>query len=169
LVLLISSAGAAVLSRRAIFGVAMGAIALTLIASALKVYPFSSRLLIFLTPIGLLLIASAVDEPSRLAGAVAAVVVAVPLGALMLQTAAQIGVQPVSVSDMRGVVTKIRDRVRDGDAIAVTWKNTRLYRYYSPILGQDIPFLDITEDKFARSLTDACRKKRLSSCMACDD
>jgi hypothetical protein len=151
--ILISSGIAGVLSRRAICGVAIGAITLTLIASVLEVYPFSSRLLIFLTPLVLLLIAAGVDELHRLnlVGPVAAGALALLLVAMVVPKADQIARQPVSVSDMRGALKKIRGSFRNGDAIAVAGGNGTTYQYYSPTLGRDIPFFE-TDD--ARSLTE---------------
>jgi hypothetical protein len=152
--ILIFSGITGVLSRRAICAVAIGAITLTLIASVLEVYPFSSRLLIFLTPLVLLLIAAGVDELHRLnlVGSVAAGALALLLVAMVVPKAVQIARQPVSVSDMRGALKKIRGSLRNGDAIAIAGGNGTTYQFYSPTLGRDIPFFE-TDD--ARSLTEA--------------
>ena len=71
---------------------------------------------------------------------------------MVVPKAGQIARQPVSVSDMRGALKKVRGSFRTGDAIAVAGGNGTTYQYYSPTLGREIPFFE-TDD--ARSLTEA--------------
>jgi hypothetical protein len=129
LVLLLSLA-AVVASRHRIGLVAAGAIFTTLIAAVLELYPFSSRLLIFLAPATFFIIAVGFDELCRVSGTVVAGVAAALLLSVFVPPSVGIAREPRSYSDMRGALEQVKREFKDGDLIVV-WRTKELYQYYA--------------------------------------
>ena len=130
LVLIVPLAVAAVVvSRRWTAIVAAGAILTALLAAGLNTYPFAGRLMIFLVPVTLFIIAAGIDELDRIAGSVVAGIAAVLLLSIVIPTDVEVAKRPHYYSDMRGALEMVEQRFVDGDAIIVF--NRRLHRYYA--------------------------------------
>jgi hypothetical protein len=161
---LILSLVAVVACRHRIGLVAAGAIFTTLVAAILELYPFSSRLLIFLAPTTFFIIAVGVDELCRVSGPVLAGVVAALLLSVVMTLSVGVAREPHSNSDMRGALEQVKRGFRNGDLIVV-WKTTQLYQYYAGELtslgapmrilgrpGQVVSLMEMVETKGYRRL-----------------
>ncbi len=141
---LLIAAVAVFVSRRATAIVAVGAILMTLVASGFQVYPFYGRVLVFLVPITLFILATGIDELNRYAGTLAAGVATLLMLSLVVPAAIQNAATPQFVSDMRGALKRVESKVQDGDVILV-WGTMELYRYYSRRTGfADAPAVRIS-------------------------
>lgn len=90
---------AVIAARRWTAIVATGAILTTYLASALQIYPFCCRLLIFLVPLTLFVIATGIDEVCRFGGRVMACIGAVLLLSVVVPSAAEVALRPRSTSE----------------------------------------------------------------------
>jgi hypothetical protein len=124
----------AIWTKRAIATIAIVALLVTVFCSVLKIYPFSSRLLIFLVPFAFFVIATAVDQISWNIGRAAAAACAVLLLSVAVAKDISVAFHPFSVSEMRPALEKIAPRLAAGDAIAITEMSERLYQFYAPTL-----------------------------------
>jgi len=110
----------------------------TLLASALKRYPFEGRLLLFLVP-SILLLISAGAEHVRGATAERAPAVAVILVTLMLfhpaLFAARSLLRPRTREETRPVLSHVRERLRPGDRLYVYAAAAPAFDYYALRLG----------------------------------
>lgn len=134
---------AAVRTRRDVFILAAGAIVLTLAASALQIYPFSSRLLLFLVPLVLLLLAAGIEDLDRRYGPAAAGALLILLLAMPAARAVQVAWQPWVASDMRGALGEIAKRFEAGDAVVAGQNNDLLVRFYRDRLPANAPVFTI--------------------------
>jgi hypothetical protein len=158
-IIFVLAAIAAVRTHRAIFFVALGAILFTVVASAFRLYPFSSRVIIFLTPAVLLILAAGVDELNRKAGVIAAGLSSVALLAMAGLTAAKIALYPASISDMRGALELARGRFEAGDAVIAGRLNGSLLRFYRRNrIPAHIPTFNISLQEDADLVVDIARK-----------
>jgi hypothetical protein len=150
----------AIWTKRAIAIVAIGGIVITVFASALKIYPFSSRLLIFLVPLAFLVIATAIDQISWKAGRAAGTACAVLLFWVAVAKDVSVALNPFSVSEMRPALEQIGPRFEPGDAIAVTEMSGAMYEFYAPtLISPGTPMLGIAGSiDGGESLTEAARK-----------
>jgi Dolichyl-phosphate-mannose-protein mannosyltransferase len=138
----------AVWTKRAIVIVAVGAIVVTVFASALKIYPFSCRLLIFLVPLAFFVIATAIDQINCKVGRVAGIACAVLLFSAPVAKDVSVALNPFSVSEMRPALEQIGNRFEPGDAIAVTEESEPMYQFYAPILiSLGTPMLRLARSK----------------------
>jgi hypothetical protein len=136
LLVLVLAAGAAALwlRRRDLFWWASGTVALAWLASALGRYPLANRLWVFFAPIGLLLVAAAVDEVSRrarprlamLAPALAVLILAAPTLASTRHLLAPPGKQ-----EIRPLLQHVRERYREGDTLYVYFGAVPATLYYA--------------------------------------
>jgi hypothetical protein len=139
--------------------VATGTILLALAASAFRVYPFSSRLIIFLTPIVLLILAAGVEELDRRVGVAASGLLSISLIAIAGFTATRIAMEPVSFSDMRGALEKTRGRIEEGDAVIGGRLNLSLIQFYRrSAIPANVPVFSIQLNKDADLVVDIARK-----------
>jgi hypothetical protein len=130
--------------------VAAGAILTTFVASMFEIYPFSSRLLIFLVPLTLFVIAVGIDELDR-RSAFAAAAAAVLMLSVVAPTAVHGAIEPRAESDMRGAVMELSRRFETGDAVAVI--PSGLFQYYRALLRVDnLPILGLRKTTEARAV-----------------
>jgi hypothetical protein len=141
-------------TRRDIFTLALGTIALTALASAIEVYPFSSRLLIFLAPFVFLIVAGGVDEVDRLAGVPAAAVLFAALILITAPRAVKLVWEPVTVSDTPTALKQVSERFQPGDAVVGAKLNNILLHFYRRELPEGAPVFTITTNNGARLITD---------------
>jgi hypothetical protein len=133
--------------------VAAGAIFTTLVVSAFEIYPFSSRLVIFLVPLVLFIIAVGVDELARLSS-LAAVAVTVLLLSVVVPPAVNVALEPRTDFDMRAALKIVNRGFEAGDAVAV-FETHNVFRYYRRMLrSKDVPSVKVTTTAAARPLLD---------------
>jgi hypothetical protein len=136
------------LRRRAWFWLAAsGSVALCLMASALRRYPFDSRLLIFLVPVFAFICARVVqlvEERSRFAAALAT---AAMLGAATLTLFIHGIAVDHPIDDVRAPFRAMAAALKPGDRVLVAWLAVPCFRYYA----QQYPLPDgVTVDLLAR-------------------
>lgn len=111
----------------------------TLIASALQLYPVFERMTLFLIPLGSILLGKAVDaayewlQQYRFAGTVAAWLLAGFLLYGPVVTSLQSFAEPKYFEHIRPTVEHLRDSWRNGDALFVSNGALPAFRYYAPI------------------------------------
>jgi hypothetical protein len=133
--------------------VAAGAIFTTLVVSAFEIYPFSSRLVIFLVPLVLFIIAVGVDDLARLSS-LAAVAVTVLLLSVVVPPAVNVALEPRTDFDMRAALKIVNRGFEAGDAVAV-FDTHNVFRYYRRMLrAKDVPSIKVTTGATARPLLD---------------
>lgn len=128
---------------------------LTLLASALELYPFFERLLVFLSPLLILLIARGCDE-------IMASIAALRRGDFVLPALLILGGFTASVGEVinpdkfgrykksyqREALLHINDNYKEGDVVYLYWNMEYAYRYYkeayhlkyTAAIGQDMKF-----------------------------
>jgi len=126
----------ALFSRRALAVISFAAFVLTVLAAILFVYPFSGRLLIFLVPMVFFVIATAIDQVTRLS-TIAGGILVICLLALPVQLAFATAQTPLATPDMRELLRKVQERRQPGDAIAVSGWSDSMYAFYAPQFGLD--------------------------------
>jgi hypothetical protein len=119
----------------------------TLTASALGLYPVFERMILFLIPIGLLLIGEAVAAFSQrvqrfhFLGAFSIVLLADFLIYGPLFTSVQNFVEPKYFEHIRPSMETLRDSWKDGDALFVSNGALPAFRFYAPFYGlENIPY-----------------------------
>jgi hypothetical protein len=131
-----------------------GILLVTLIASALGLYPVFERMILFLIPIGLILIGSAIDCVACLWQAfyqklqkvqfVSAISVSLLAGFLIygpLITSIQNFVEPKYFEHIRPSMDFMRNSWKDGDALYVSYGALPAFRFYAPFYGLgNIPY-----------------------------
>lgn len=134
--LFVAAAVLAAVSKRPLALVSIGTFGFAGLAAVFFIYPFSSRLLIYLVPIVFFIFATALDrvvEVSRFAGVLlTAFLVVIPA-----QSAVTIALHPVATPDMREMLRQVQKGRRDGDAIAVSGWSDSMYTFYAPHFGLD--------------------------------
>lgn len=139
---LVVAAGAALRSKQPLALIAVGSIASTVLASAVHAYPFSSRLLIFLVPQVLLLLAFGLDRLIATRLRPLALAAGAGLVAVMVPGAAKNALHPVSISDMKGALSRVRSLYRDGDVVAVARFGRLIFeRYQDQYLTRRVPVI----------------------------
>ena len=120
---------------------------ITLIASALGLYPVFERMILFLAPIGLILIGVAIQAlyQSLQRHIFVSVLSASMLAGFLLYgpfvTSIQNFVQPKYFEHIRPSMEALRDSWKDGDALYVSYGALPAFRFYAPFYGlEDIPY-----------------------------
>jgi hypothetical protein len=139
---LLSSLAAVIMRRRWTAIVAAGAILATLFAAMLGIYPFSSRLLIFLVPPSLFIIACGIDELHRASG-LAAGAATVLLLSIVVFPAVEIAQNPKFNSDMRGAFSKVSSGYQDGDGLVLAAAGRFLIYYGKELESRGVPILKL--------------------------
>lgn len=120
---------------------------ITLIASALQLYPVFERMILFLVPIGLILIGKAIEvfhqrvQRFNLLGAFSVLFLAGYLLYGSVVTSIQNFVQPKYFENIRPSMETLRDAWKDGDVLYVSNGALPAFRFYAPFYGlEDIPY-----------------------------
>jgi uncharacterized membrane protein len=135
-------------TRQRSYAVALGLILLiTLIASALQLYPVLERMILFTIPIGLILIGKSIDWlysllPDRKS---LNVVIAVVLAGLLLYgpftTSVEYFLNPKYYEHIRLSMENLQSSWKDGDTLYVTNGAVPAFEYYAPMYGfQEISY-----------------------------
>lgn len=136
------------MSKRA-YAIAFGLILLfTLIASALRLYPVFERMILFLIPIGIILVGKAVEwvevklQKLRWAGKLITWTLAAFLVFGPFVTSASYFIEPKYFEHIRPTMQFLDDTWKDGDALFVTNGAVPAFKFYAPAYGlADISFL----------------------------
>jgi hypothetical protein len=118
-----------------------GILLATLTASALQLYPVFERMILFLVPIGLLLLGKAVEalygrlQKYQFPGVFATSAVVGMLIYGPLATSVQSFIVPKYFEHIRPTMEHLRDSWKDGDAIYVSSGALPAFRFYAPFYG----------------------------------
>src|SRR5258705_1050299 len=120
---------------------------ITLIASALQLYPVFERMILFLIPIGLILICSAIEtfyqrlQKFRLLSTLSTLLLAGFLVYGPLSTSIQNFVEPKYFEHIRPSMETLHDSWKDGDVMYVSNGALPAFRFYAPFYGlENIPY-----------------------------
>ena len=120
---------------------------ITLIASGLQLYPVFERMILFLVPIGLILIGKAVEALQQrvqrfsLLGTLSVLFLTGYLLYGPLVTSVQNFVEPKYFEHIRPSMATLRDAWKDGDALYVSNGALPAFRFYAPFYGlEDISY-----------------------------
>ena len=130
------------------YAVAFASILLiTLVASALQLYPVFERMILFLIPIGLILVGKAVEalyrrvQRFRLLGVFSIVFLAGYLLYGPVVTSLQNFIAPKYFEHIRPTMDFVREAWKDGDALYVSNGALPAFRFYAPFYGlENIPY-----------------------------
>jgi hypothetical protein len=116
-------------------------------ASALQLYPVFERMILFLVPLGIILLAKVVEgiylklQNSRVMSIPAAVVLAASLLYGPVVSSMESFITPKYYEHIRPTMEHLRDSWKDGDALFVSNGALPAFRYYAPFYGlEDIPY-----------------------------
>jgi hypothetical protein len=138
--------------------VAAGGVLTTFVASMFEIYPFSSRLLIFLVPLTLFVIAIGIDELDR-RSVFAAATAAILMLIVVVPTALHGAIEPRAESDMRGALIELNRRLEPGDAVAAIPPG--IFQYYRDLLKADnLPVLRLKKTTDARTVIEFAEQNR---------
>jgi hypothetical protein len=119
----------------------------TLTASALQLYPVFERMILFLVPLGLILLGKTVEGLSRslhkypLPRTLAVLLLAGYLVYGPLVSSAQSFLAPKYFEHIRPSMETLRDSWKNGDALYVSHGAVPAYRFYAPFYGlENIPY-----------------------------
>ncbi|MCR4317669.1 MAG: hypothetical protein NUW37_15115 [Planctomycetes bacterium] len=119
----------------------MSPIFFTLLASALQKYPFSGRLLLFIAPSLILLIAEGIAEIIDLTKSKAPIVGLAFSAALifffLLPTGYHLIVKPRNAEEIKPVMNYLKENRREGDVIYLYYASELAFEYYSGRYGFD--------------------------------
>jgi hypothetical protein len=120
---------------------------ITLIASALQFYPVFERMILFLVPIGLILLSKTIEffyyqfQKIQFPGVFATSIL---VGFLLygpLITSLQSFITPKYFEHIRPTIEHLRDSWKEGDAMFVSNGALSAFRFYAPFYGlEDIPY-----------------------------
>jgi hypothetical protein len=130
------------------YAIAFACIALvTLGASALQFYPVFERMILFLVPLGLILLGKVVEvlheslQKSRIVGALSVLLLAGYLIYGPLVTSLGFFITPKYFEHIRPTMDFVRDSWKAGDAIYVSYGALPAFRFYAPFYGlENIPY-----------------------------
>jgi 4-amino-4-deoxy-L-arabinose transferase-like glycosyltransferase len=119
------------------FAFLLSPLLLCLVASSLRKYPFSNRLLLFVVPALILVVVAGVEAVSRAprAGPVLAALCAVAVLFQPSVAAARALRHPRTVEEIKPVLAWVRDRRQPGDVVYVYYAAQYPLRYYGPRYG----------------------------------
>jgi hypothetical protein len=118
-----------------------GILVVTLIASVLQLYPVFERMILFLVPIGLILIGKAVEafdqrvQRFRILGPLSVLFLAGYLLYGPFLTSLQNFLVPKYFEHIRPTMANLRDAWKDGDALYVSNGALPAFRFYAPFYG----------------------------------
>ena len=135
------------------------AILLTVIASAFEIYPFSTRLVIFLVPLAFFIIAAAIDAVDFKLGWITSSFCALLLFLVMAPVALEVLVEPKAP-----LATKFKEALRivtqnsiGGDALAIAPWSERMFKFYSRFDAPKLPTFMVHKGEAARSMLERAK------------
>jgi uncharacterized membrane protein len=142
-------------SRRRPMGlVAAAAILLTLVASGFEIYPFSTRLVLFLVPLAFLVIAAAIDAIDFKLGWLPASLCALPLFLVMLPVNLAVLAHPETplATDFKKALRIVVRKSIGGDALAILPWTGRVFEFYRRDRAPKLRTFVLHERKTAASM-----------------
>lgn len=124
--------------RRKIFLILLLPIILTLFASGLHKYPFEGRLLLFITPAMVLIIAEGIDSIRRKSAQGSHIVGLLLVGILLVHPVARAAyhiIKPRAPEELKPVIAYLKEKQRQGDLIYLYYAAENAFRYYSNRFG----------------------------------
>ena len=135
------------------------AILLTVIASAFEIYPFSTRLVIFLVPLAFFIIAAAIDAVDFKLGWITSSFCALLLFLVMAPVALKVLVEPQAP-----LATKFKEALRivtqnsiGGDALAIAPWSERMFEFYGHFEAPKLPTFMVHKGEAARSMLERAK------------
>jgi hypothetical protein len=116
----------------------MAPVALALLAAAMRTYPFSERLILFTTPLFLLVIAAGAGFVWERVGRQGRVVAVLLAAALLAPSAAMAGkhlLRPPGREELRPVLQLVAKNWQAGDVLYLYYAAEHVYDYYAPRMG----------------------------------
>jgi hypothetical protein len=113
-------------------------VALALLAAVVRKYPFSERLILFTTPLFLLVIAAGVGFVYDSVGQRGRLIAVLLAAALLLPSAANAAknlVRPPGREEMKPVLRHVAKNWRAGDMLYVYYAGAKVFDYYAPRVG----------------------------------
>lgn len=114
------------------------AIIITLFASALRLYPFEGRLLLFLTPLIILLVAqgiASIQSKASIGSPVVGIVLVLIVLVHPILRAGYHAVKPRAPEELRPVVEYVDANYREGDVLYIYYASFNAYQYYAYRFG----------------------------------
>jgi len=127
-----ASLALAFIRRRPMGLVAAAAILLTLVASGFEIYPFSTRLVLFLVPLAFFVIAAAIDAIDFKLGWLPASLCALPLFLAMLPVNLAVLVNPETplATEFKKALRIVARKSTSGDVLAIAPWTGRVFEFY---------------------------------------
>jgi len=140
--------------RRPMGLVAAAAILLTLVASGFEIYPFSSRVVLFLVPLAYFTIVAAIDAVDLKLGLLPAGICALLLFAVMapVTRAVLVGSEVPKAANFREALDVVARKSVDGDALAIEPWTGRVFRFYRSERAPNVRTFVLRERGSARSM-----------------
>lgn len=127
---------------RQYFGFIVGPVAVTLGASLVGLYPFTSRVILFLVPINLLLFGAGIDwlaKQRRFGRLLAQILSFVGLG-ICLSVALPNFAQPINQNDIKSSLRVLKSNYQSGDLVSISAWSEPAFRFYTRQLNlENIP------------------------------
>jgi hypothetical protein len=129
---LAASLALAFIRRRPMGLVAAAAILLTLVASAFEIYPFSTRLVLFLVPLAFFIMAAAIDAVDFKLGWLPASLCALPLFLVMLPVnlAVLVNPEPPLATEFKKALRIVARNSISDDVLAIEPWSGRVFKFY---------------------------------------
>ena len=139
---------------------AAAAILLTLIAAAFQIYPFSSRLLLFLVPLAFFTMASAIDMLSELYW-VAASFCALLLFRVMAPVALEVLVEPRAplATNFKEALHIVAQNSISGDALTIEPWSGRVFEFYRRFDAPKLPTFEVDNGEAAYSMLERAKSE----------
>lgn len=139
--------------------IAAAAIVLTVLASSFEIYPFSSRLVLFLVPLAFFTIAAAIDAVDVKLGRLAASLCALPLFGVMAPVGLDFLVEPRAplAPKFKDALRVVEQKSIDGDALALEPWSGRVFAFYSRSHAPKLPAFMVEEGETAPLMLERAR------------
>ncbi|MBZ0302894.1 MAG: hypothetical protein K8J31_24325, partial [Anaerolineae bacterium] len=158
--LVLVGSGAYLRQHWAQLGLLFGPLVITLLASAVQVYPFANRMVLFVTPLIIILLAQGTDQlvdwltasrmaaqdgGLRLASSVAllGLLLYFPLWVLGTNLKQPLLYNSTGLEDFTAVMAYLEDHIEPGDTVYAYYNAVLPFRYYAPQYHlQDVPIVE---------------------------
>ncbi len=143
-------------THRAIFVALLAPFIMTFIASYLKQYPFRERLVIFLAPLAILIIAQGIAyllDLSQHQRRYTTILGLIVLGAVVfppLTHATQLAIQPELKHEIRPVIAYVKSQQQPGDYLYIYHDGKNQFLYYAPQYGYSPEQYQLGDSKLPR-------------------
>lgn len=147
----------------------------TMMASVIHLYPFRNRLVLFLVPTVFLAVASLVEaiqsypKEGTVAFRYGAAALAVIFLALVFIPTLTMARSPYNVGDVKSALSYVAQNQQRGDAMAIAFGSTRVFKYYSnrynfrrmPLVAANFEFRNLRPDEAERFIAKIRKHREL--------